>query len=101
MKRTIVTYGGSQYTVPSTDAAALQEQITAGLQAEPFMWLQVNHGEGRATPALLLISPATPVAIVTERDPDEQGDDDDPAARYLLEPDAFRSASTDDGHLEV
>ena len=59
------------------------------------MWLQVNYGDGRATPAMLLISPATPVAIITERDVDEQ-DEDGSVARYQL-PEPTRPASIEIG----
>ncbi|PZE65944.1 hypothetical protein [Curtobacterium sp. MCBD17_021] len=95
MKRTIVTYGGTQYTIANEDVETVQARIAEGLRSEPFMWLQVNFGDGRATPAQLLISPATPVAIVTERDVDEQ-DEDSSVARYLL-PDQQRPASVELG----
>jgi hypothetical protein len=85
VKRTVITYGGSQYTIPDEDTEQVRDHITSGLQSEPFIWLQVNHGEGRATPALLLISPSTPVAIITERDADEDTAHPD-AARYALDP---------------
>ncbi len=75
--------------MPGVDSAVLQEQITAGLQSDAFMWLPVNFGDGRATPALLLISPATPVAIMTEGDPEDQEAGDDAIARYVLEPEGL------------
>lgn len=95
MKRTVVSYGGARYTIANEDVETVQARIAEGLREEPFMWLPVNHGDGRATPALLLVSPATPVAIVTERDSDEQ-DEDPSVARYLL-PDQARPASLDLG----
>jgi len=95
VKRTVLTYGGTQYTIANEDTETVQARIDAGLREHPFMWLQVNYGDGRATPAMLLISPATPVAIITERDVDEQ-DEDGSVARYLL-PEQTRPASIEIG----
>lgn len=100
MKRTLIVYGGSQYTIPDEDTAQVRDRITSGLQSDPFMWLQVNHGEGRATPAVLLISAATPVAIITERDPDDDGASPD-AARYALDADRSLPASAENHDPEL
>jgi len=97
VKRTVLTYGGTQYTIANEDTETVQARIDAGLRDRPFMWLQVNYGDGRATPAVLLISPATPVAVITERDVDEQ--DEGNVARYLL-PDETRPASIEIGPTE-
>ncbi|PYY45471.1 hypothetical protein [Curtobacterium sp. MCBD17_023] len=95
MKRTAITYGGSRYTIANEDVASVQARITEGLRNEPWMWLEVNHGDGRATPARLLVSPATPVAIISERDTDQQ-DEESSVARYIL-PDELRPVSVEMG----
>ncbi|GAA1494391.1 hypothetical protein [Curtobacterium herbarum] len=98
MKRTVLTYGGTQYTIANEDTETVQARIDAGLRDQPFMWLHVNHGDGRVTPAVLLVSPATPVAIITERDVDEQDEGD--VGRYLLpeEPDSASIESSPTDH---
>ncbi|PZE83232.1 hypothetical protein [Curtobacterium sp. MCBD17_032] len=95
MKRTAITYGGSRYTIPNEDVASVQARITEGLRNEPWFWLEVNHGDGRATPARLLVSPATPVAVISERDTDQQ-DEGSSVARYIL-PDELRPVSDEMG----
>jgi hypothetical protein len=93
VKRTVVAYDGARYTIANEDVATVQARITEGLRSGPFFWLEVNHGDGRVTPARLLVSPATPIAVISERDGDEQ-DDDDPVSRYIL-PDQDRPASVE------
>ncbi|PZE88656.1 hypothetical protein [Curtobacterium sp. MCBD17_008] len=95
MKRTVISYGGNRYTIANEDVASVQARITEGLRNEPWMWLEVNHGDGRATPARLLVSPATPVAVIRERDADEE-DDHSSVARHLL-PDELRPVSVEMG----
>jgi hypothetical protein len=93
VKRTMIAYDGARYTIANEDVATVQARITEGLRNGPFFWLEVNHGDGRATPARLLVSPATPVAVISERDVDEP-DEDDPVARYIL-PDQDHQASVE------
>jgi hypothetical protein len=95
VKRTAVMYGGSRYTIANEDVASVQARITEGLRNQPWMWLEVNHGDGRATPARLLVSPATPVAIISERDTDQQ-DEESSVARYIL-PELSRPTSVEIG----
>jgi hypothetical protein len=99
VKRTVVTYGGARYTIANEDTETVRARIDAGLRDRPFMWLEVNHGDGRATPALLLVSPATPVAIITERDVDEQ-DEDGSVSRYLL-PEQIQPSSIEIGNADT
>lgn len=66
MSRTLIVYDGVEYTVVGESPDELRRRIEAALSAQPVIWLSVNRGEGRRTPALLMVTPATPIAIIAE-----------------------------------
>lgn len=70
--RALLVYDGVEYTIPNEDAASVLATIDEGLRTSERFWLKVNRGEGRRTPAFLLVSAATPIAVVAERETDEE-----------------------------
>lgn len=70
MKRIDVYYGGQRYSVGNRSVDDLRAQIDAALAAGGG-WVEVNWADGIATPAQVLISPGTPIALVAESPSDE------------------------------
>ncbi|MCJ1687188.1 MULTISPECIES: hypothetical protein [unclassified Rathayibacter] len=76
MRRLDILYDGAPYTVSDRTAAQFRVEVDAALAAETPQWLAVNHGEGRASTALILITPFTAITILTN----DAEDDDTPDA---------------------
>ena len=75
MKRIDIFYGGEHYSVGGRRLEDLRAEIESGLAAG-LLWLEVNDGEGLMRPALLLVTPGVPLAIVPvpDEDPDASAD---------------------------
>jgi hypothetical protein len=65
--RTLIIYDGVEYTITTEGPEAVRDRIEEVLRREPLMWLEANRGEGRLTPSFLMVTSATPIAIVSER----------------------------------
>ncbi|AND17741.1 hypothetical protein [Rathayibacter tritici] len=65
MKRIDVIYDGTAYTVTNRSLAEFRAEVDAALAAATPQWVIVNAGEGRANTALILITPYTPLSIIT------------------------------------
>lgn len=70
MRRLDILSDGAPSTVSDRTAAQLRVEVDAALAAETPQWLTVNHGEGRASTALILITlilitPFTAITILT------------------------------------
>ncbi|PPH51527.1 hypothetical protein [Rathayibacter sp. AY1E2] len=65
MKRIDLIYNGTAYTVNNRSLDEFRAEVEAALASPTPQWLTVNYGEGRANPALLLITPYTPLSIIT------------------------------------
>ena len=76
MRRLDILSDGAPSTVSDRTAAQLRVEVDAALAAETPQWLTVNHGEGRASTALILITPFTAITILTN----DAEDDDAPDA---------------------
>ncbi|WIB68223.1 hypothetical protein DEI93_04040 [Curtobacterium sp. MCBD17_035] len=99
MIRTIVIYDGIEYTISKEGPDAVRERIRTALASDGLMWLEVNRGDGRPTPALLLVSRSSTIALVADRDASDDGD----PVRYRLEEDEHLLGTVDDvgsGHVE-
>jgi len=81
--RTLIVYDGVEYTVANRTMEEMRDVIETGLSGGAFTWLEVNRGEGRATPSLLLVSSATQIALVSEGRGEDQ--DDFERGRFTVE----------------
>lgn len=61
--RITIAYGGSEYFVSGRSLDEVQTEIEAAQSAGEPRWLDVAVGQGRSTPARLLVGPGIPVAI--------------------------------------
>ncbi len=73
MKRIDVLYDSSHYSIGGDDYDTIKAAITAAAMGEAT-WITVNHGEGRAQPAELLIGPGIPIALLPVGPDDDQSD---------------------------
>jgi hypothetical protein len=64
MTRLDILYNGTPYTVGDRSAAEFQADVNAALAADTPQWLRVNHGEGRANSALILVTPYSSLTII-------------------------------------
>lgn len=64
MKRLDILYNGIPYTVADRTTEQFQAEVNAALAADTPQWLKVNHGEGRANAALILITPYSSLTII-------------------------------------
>jgi hypothetical protein len=67
MRRLDILYDGAPYTVSDRTAAQFRVEVDAALT--------VNHGEGRASTALILITPFTAITILTNDAEDDVAPD--------------------------
>lgn len=65
MRRLDILYNGAPYTVSNRTAEQFQADVEAALTSSTPQWLTVNHGEGRANSALILITPFSSLTILT------------------------------------
>ncbi|WP_368498067.1 hypothetical protein [Herbiconiux sp. A18JL235] len=82
MKRIDIIYDGTLYSVSGEEYEVLKTRIAAAHDEGRATWLRVDHGEGRARSAEILIAPGIPVSLVainTDGDADEGEDEGDPA----------------------
>jgi hypothetical protein len=94
LKRINIRYGGEHYTVANRALSEVQNEITTAIAEGRTLWLRVNRGEGTYQQADLLITAATPIALMgvdlppVAQEPDAESDNaDDPDV--LEEPDQF------------
>ena len=66
--RIYIRYGDAEYAVADRTLDELRAQIDAALTTSG--WVPVFFGEGRATPAELLITPGVTLSIREETEPD-------------------------------
>jgi hypothetical protein len=66
--RVYARYGDREYAVSDFALSELQEEVAQALAAGRPLWITVFAGEGRATPAQLLISPGVPLVLREERE---------------------------------
>jgi hypothetical protein len=61
-----IVYGDREYTALDEDEHSIIERIDRALTEEGPHWLSVVSGQGRGAQALLLVTPATPIAVLLE-----------------------------------
>ncbi|HEY8588219.1 MAG TPA: hypothetical protein VIL55_01575 [Naasia sp.] len=66
MKRITVRYGDRDYSIADRSLEEVQDEIMAILESGRPGWLEVNYGEGRPTPAALLVTPGTGLMVHAE-----------------------------------
>jgi hypothetical protein len=64
LKRINITYGGDHYTVANRALSEVQNEINSAIAEGKPLWLRVNRGEGSYQQADLLITSATPIALM-------------------------------------
>ncbi|MCU1437997.1 MAG: hypothetical protein JWP66_1084 [Naasia sp.] len=63
MKRVTIRYGDRDYSIADRSLEAVQREIAEAVESGRAGWIEVNYGEGRPTPAHLLITAGTPLMI--------------------------------------
>ena len=76
MKRITVRYGDRDYSIADRSLKEVQDEIIRIIESGRPGWLEVNYGEGRPTPASLLLTPGTGLMVHVE-DSGHTGDDPD------------------------
>jgi hypothetical protein len=76
MKRIDIWYGGEHYSVGGRSIDDVKREIIDGL-ASGAAWLEANDGEGAPRPALLLITPGVPIAVIPIPDDPRNGSNSD------------------------
>jgi len=76
VKRIDIVYNGAPFTVSNKTVEEFRAEVDAALAAPAPQWLTVNHGEGRANTALMLITPYTALTIIPNSFDDENASDD-------------------------
>lgn len=79
MKRIDIVYDGTLYSVGRVEYDELKSRIAAAHDEGRSTWLRVDHGEGRARSAEILIAPGIPISLVainTDADADAASDAD-------------------------
>lgn len=66
MNRITIRYGDRDYSIADRSLDDVQNEITAIIESGRPGWLNVNYGEGRPTPAALLITGGTGVMVHAE-----------------------------------
>jgi hypothetical protein len=64
VKRIDILYDGNQYSVGGRELDELTTTIADGIAGGAPFWLEVNFGEGRPQTALLMVTSATPIALL-------------------------------------
>jgi len=62
-RRIAVLYGGTEYAISGREVEAVIDEIVAGVGADEARWLDVAIGQGRSTPARLLLGHGIPIAV--------------------------------------
>jgi hypothetical protein len=62
-QRIAIQYGDSEYAISGRDLSDVVAEIEEGVAASRPTWLEVAIGQGRATPARLLLAPGIPIAV--------------------------------------
>jgi hypothetical protein len=62
-KRIAVHYGGVEYAISGRQLEDVLAEIEAGRDAQEARWLEVAVGQGRSTPARLLLGADIPIAV--------------------------------------
>jgi hypothetical protein len=70
MKRVDIRYDGTDYSIGKRHIDDVQNEIDAGLASSGPAWLIVNHGEGRAKTARLLITEGVAISLIGIEEPD-------------------------------
>lgn len=66
MTRFDIVYDSRRYSVTDRSPEQFRAEVDAALSSERPQWLSVKHGEGRANEALLLVTPQSSFAIITD-----------------------------------
>jgi len=61
--RISIFYGGAEYAVSGRTLEDVVAQIEAGALSDRPTWMDVRIGQGRSTPARILLGPAMPIAV--------------------------------------
>ncbi|MCU1586352.1 MAG: hypothetical protein JWM49_2908 [Microbacteriaceae bacterium] len=64
MRRIVVHYGNNEYSLSGRDLEEVKAEIEDAVGAGRPLWLRVNHGEGTYRAADILITAATPIALL-------------------------------------
>jgi hypothetical protein len=70
MNRVLVSYGGREYAIGNRSRADIETEIGEKLDSGRVAWLDVADGEGKPTPARLLLTPGVAIALVELEKPD-------------------------------
>jgi hypothetical protein len=62
-RRIAVQYGGIEYAVADRELDEVIEEIAVGVRSDPPTWLEVAIGQGRSTPARLLLGSGIAIAV--------------------------------------
>jgi hypothetical protein len=64
VKRIVVHYGNNEYSLAGRDPEDVKAEIEDAVESGRPLWLRVNHGEGTYRAADILITAATPIALL-------------------------------------
>ena len=71
--RVSVHYGGMIYTISGRRPDEVRQELDDAVRRGEPHWLEANFGEGRLTPVRLLVTAGVTIALVPDRDSEEQG----------------------------
>ena len=71
--RISVHYGGMIYTIMGRTPDDVRQELDDAVRRGEPHWLEANFGEGRLTPARLLVAPGVTIALVPELDRNSEG----------------------------
>jgi hypothetical protein len=61
--RIVIHYGGIEYALADREVDDVVDEIERGLASDEPVWMEVKAGEGRTTPARILLARGVPVAV--------------------------------------
>ncbi|QJU55261.1 hypothetical protein SCB71_19735 [Herbiconiux sp. KACC 21604] len=100
MKRIDIIYDGTLYSLGGEEYDELKTSIAAAHDEGRSTWLRVDHGEGRARSAEILIAPGIPISLVainTDTDAEGGSDDDFGSGSGGFEPGSGDGGVVEDG----
>jgi hypothetical protein len=62
-KRIAIYYGGVEYAISDRALDDVINEIAAGVESDESRWIDVAVGQGRSTPARLLLGRGIPIAV--------------------------------------
>jgi len=62
-RRIAIHYGGVEYAISDRELQSVVDEVANGMNGDEVRWLDVAIGQGRSTPARLLLGTGIPIAI--------------------------------------